>query len=605
MSQSVHNNESRVGLSANLRATLQRAGKYAAEQRHQLVTIEHILTALNEDPEAKIILKACSIDQTKLYNDASGYLKTLRDLNTGNNNSPPMLDTEATRIINSAVIAAEKSRRNEVNGAIVLAAIIGDGKTPAAKMLSAQGLTFQAAISALQTAQMTGNSSFSSSPSHNQTAAGQISGETKRKQNRAAVSANGPLQSKDNVQPSSETLTGRTPNIHTPVRDTAASPLIQSENTAQHPSHSTDTANESFKIADSLARFERRPPPRMSPDTATPTSASSVSSSQPSAFPPPPLPSQSTSRTVPYSTEPAGNSIAKAPNGAPPQNTGAIDAFRRPPPPDALHRQQTPSDVNGASPQRYTDTPPLPHSSLNSSGTAPRGSRRTENGYTAYARNSQNPDQDNSYTQSSFTPEDRSLPVSAPRESSSPSYSIRANQILENIPRHMRVGITQAVDVRIARSELQNLAKDIRSGEASQNHDLVAAKFMTVRLRAPDDAFYIEPASRETLWLEKNLGALGDEFASWRWRITSKQSGRGTLQLVASVTMIGRDGLVAETPLPDRLFDIRMSTNYAKMLGWWIGWIAAALLGGLMVRFGDDIMNIIKVIIENGTGSGL
>ena len=54
------------------------------------------------------------------------------------------------RILEAAAAAARGGRRREINGAIVLAAIIGDGKSAAAQILSALGLTFEGAIRALQ-----------------------------------------------------------------------------------------------------------------------------------------------------------------------------------------------------------------------------------------------------------------------------------------------------------------------------------------------------------------------------------------------------------------------------------------------------------------------
>ncbi|MDH3582123.1 MAG: hypothetical protein OEM91_16055, partial [Hyphomicrobiales bacterium] len=153
MSQAMPDTENPVGMSHNLRATLQRAGGYASEQSHRFVTIEHILLALNEDPEAELMLQACTIDQGRLHADVSNYLGLLEDRLEPGEAAQPVLDAEAARIVNSAAIAAQKSRRSEVNGAIVLAAIIGDGRSPAANMLRTQGLTFKAAIEALQSAQ--------------------------------------------------------------------------------------------------------------------------------------------------------------------------------------------------------------------------------------------------------------------------------------------------------------------------------------------------------------------------------------------------------------------------------------------------------------------
>ena len=207
--------------------------------------------------------------------------------------------------------------------------------------------------------------------------------------------------------------------------------------------------------------------------------------------------------------------------------------------------------------------------------------------------------------QATSVSEDRTLPVFLPQENSGSNYTIRAKHILENIPRRMRADIVQPVNVRIERSELKKLADGMQSGNASQHRDSAAAIIVAVSLRAPDDAFYIEPASPETLWMENHLGSLADEFASWRWKITAKRPGRGTLQLIITARSIGGDGLTAETRLPDRLFDIRVLTNYTKFLWKWFTWISAAVLGGLLVQFGNDIIEVIKMIIQDGTGRGI
>ena len=61
-----------------------------------------------------------------------------------------MVAPDMRRILEAAAAAARGGRRREINGAIVLAAIIGDGKSAAAQILSAFGLTFEGAIRALQ-----------------------------------------------------------------------------------------------------------------------------------------------------------------------------------------------------------------------------------------------------------------------------------------------------------------------------------------------------------------------------------------------------------------------------------------------------------------------
>ncbi len=72
--------------------------------------------------------------------------------------SDPIASPELIRIVEYAAAAARQSRRREVNGAIVLAAIVGDGRSAAASMLRDQGLTFEEAIKALQKVNATARS---------------------------------------------------------------------------------------------------------------------------------------------------------------------------------------------------------------------------------------------------------------------------------------------------------------------------------------------------------------------------------------------------------------------------------------------------------------
>ena len=55
-------------------------------------------------------------------------------------------------MLQAAGQAAQQSRRRQIDGAIVLAAIVGDGKSPAAGLLKTLGLSFEEAIKALQKA---------------------------------------------------------------------------------------------------------------------------------------------------------------------------------------------------------------------------------------------------------------------------------------------------------------------------------------------------------------------------------------------------------------------------------------------------------------------
>ena len=139
-------------LSPNLGQSLERAHGFAREQAHRLVTLEHLLLALTEDPEAVIIMQAAGVDLARLTTDVSGHLGRLLEDMRAEPGVEPRPDPELLRVLQAAATAALQSKRRQIDGAIVLAAIVGDGKSPAAGMLKALGMTFEEAIRALQRA---------------------------------------------------------------------------------------------------------------------------------------------------------------------------------------------------------------------------------------------------------------------------------------------------------------------------------------------------------------------------------------------------------------------------------------------------------------------
>ena len=53
-------------LSKNLEQTLHRALRLANERRHEYATLEHLLLALVDDPEAAEVMTACGVDLAEL-----------------------------------------------------------------------------------------------------------------------------------------------------------------------------------------------------------------------------------------------------------------------------------------------------------------------------------------------------------------------------------------------------------------------------------------------------------------------------------------------------------------------------------------------------------
>ena len=141
-----------IPMSSELGQSLERAHGFTRDQSHRTVTLEHLLLAFTEDPDAAAVLQASNIDPLRLGTDVSGYLGRLPDDMRSSEPVEPQPDGELVRVLQAAVQAAQQSRRRHIDGAIVLAAIVGDGKSPAAGLLKAHGLTFEEAIRALQKA---------------------------------------------------------------------------------------------------------------------------------------------------------------------------------------------------------------------------------------------------------------------------------------------------------------------------------------------------------------------------------------------------------------------------------------------------------------------
>ena len=641
MSQAAQGSDNRVEMSQNLRVTLQRAGTYATEQSHRFVTIEHVLLALNEDPEAELMLQACEIDQGRLHSDVSNYLGRLEDRLSPGEAAQPVLDTEAARIVNSAVIAAQKSRRSEVNGAIVLAAIIGDGQTPAAQMLLAQGLNFKAAIEALQTAK----SSPPASPPlpHTQTDAATQEDSPARapitaanddtRHPPASTAEDALAQARERIRATQEAVRSNLPLKPSKMRPIAngrdatggsapvPTPAPQPEPNSPQP----------LQTEDSLARFERRAPPQSQtageessppgppagqseaadrsgnapalppqvPETNRPPPKPVLDAleeiTEPPAPAPPPVPASAPPAARPGNPENPLPSRLRRPDpqqfeqqrpphaqppqhqpvpGAPPQpGPTSAEGIRRPPPPSEQPPAYRPP------PQYNPQVPPRPYPTTPPGGPPPPADRR------ASERATQPP------------PSNLPVPVEPPATQQS-GAPIHPGQLVENIPRRMTKGVAQIVEVRVARAELSNLADGMQGQGLAQRHELVITQAMSLRLRAPNGGFFIETSSPETQWIENKLGLLSDDFASWRWTVTPQRTGRESLQLIVAARTVGGDGLMAETALPDQVFEVRVSTNYKSLALRWTGWAAAAVIGGLFAKFGEQILTLGRAFLN-------
>ncbi|HMM65726.1 MAG TPA: ATP-dependent Clp protease ATP-binding subunit ClpA [Dokdonella sp.] len=124
--------------SKDLELTIGQCYKEAREQRHEFMTVEHLLLALLENPSATQVLRACSADLDRLGRDLRSIIaETVPVL-------PPSdeRDTQPTlgfqRVLQRAVYHVQSSGRKEVTGANVLVAIFGEKDSHAVYFLGQQ-----------------------------------------------------------------------------------------------------------------------------------------------------------------------------------------------------------------------------------------------------------------------------------------------------------------------------------------------------------------------------------------------------------------------------------------------------------------------------------
>jgi ATP-dependent Clp protease ATP-binding subunit ClpA len=127
-------------LSKELEVTLNLAFKAAREQRHEFMTIEHLLLALIDNPTAAKVLRACGADLNQLRRQLTDFIRE---------NSPALpedeeRDTQPTlgfqRVLQRAVFHVQSSGKKEVTGANVLVAIFGERESQAVYLLGQQNI---------------------------------------------------------------------------------------------------------------------------------------------------------------------------------------------------------------------------------------------------------------------------------------------------------------------------------------------------------------------------------------------------------------------------------------------------------------------------------
>ncbi|MXQ08495.1 ATP-dependent Clp protease ATP-binding subunit ClpA [Alphaproteobacteria bacterium GH1-50] len=114
----------------------------ANSRRHELATLEHLLLALIDEPDAAKVMQACSVDLEDLRKTLNDFVDDdLSTLVTEIEGSEAVPTAAFQRVIQRAAIHVQSSGRTEVTGANVLVAIFAERESNAAYFLQAQDMT--------------------------------------------------------------------------------------------------------------------------------------------------------------------------------------------------------------------------------------------------------------------------------------------------------------------------------------------------------------------------------------------------------------------------------------------------------------------------------
>ena len=130
-------------IAQELEVSLHMAFVEARQQRHEFITVEHLLLALVDNPSAAEVLRACSANLDELRKNLTQFIKE----NTPTVGGTDEVDTQPTlgfqRVIQRAIMHVQSSGngKKEVTGANVLVAIFGEKDSHAVYYLHQQGVT--------------------------------------------------------------------------------------------------------------------------------------------------------------------------------------------------------------------------------------------------------------------------------------------------------------------------------------------------------------------------------------------------------------------------------------------------------------------------------
>jgi ATP-dependent Clp protease ATP-binding subunit ClpA len=130
-----------------LETTLHNALAAAATRAHEYATLEHLLLALVDDPQASKVMTACGVNLNDLKGAVIHYLDTELESLKGGAKIDPAPTSGFQRVIQRAILHVQSSGRDDVTGANVLVALFSERESYAVYFLQQQDMSRLDAVS--------------------------------------------------------------------------------------------------------------------------------------------------------------------------------------------------------------------------------------------------------------------------------------------------------------------------------------------------------------------------------------------------------------------------------------------------------------------------
>ena len=130
-----------TSFSQSLEETLQRSIDFAAQKKHEHVTIEHLLFSLLDDKDAYKVLMASNVEIELLKTELLDFINKQDYLVSSEDGGVPEPTAGYRTVVTRAAIHVQQSGGQEVNGGNILVAIFSQQESYSVYLLEKQEMT--------------------------------------------------------------------------------------------------------------------------------------------------------------------------------------------------------------------------------------------------------------------------------------------------------------------------------------------------------------------------------------------------------------------------------------------------------------------------------